>query len=351
MMNSLEQSVDHFRSIEKAKKIPLTFDNPKITLGFILGMYAFALEENHHFSTAEAVGREALKINQRDTWAVHAVNHVMEMEGRQKEGIRFLTSTVDDWKHSRILSCHNFWHLCLHYIELGKFEMALEIFDKEMAPRFKEASILDLVDGSSLLYRIELEGYSVGVHRWQPLIDAFSPHTRRILLFNDTHIMMTNRHRPQDAANLVQSMRDYIGRKDITNCTNRRRSEEIGLTLMEGLRAVNERRYNEAVHLLYPLLRDQKLIKIGGSEAQRDIFNVTLIHAMVMAKNPNYKGLLYDMLDTRNSSKKFGSPLTARWIERAKAAYEKEDEASFIPKSMQSAIFAPPRTAKPLNAT
>jgi tetratricopeptide (TPR) repeat protein len=339
MAAHMEKSASHFRDLAKTKKIPLTYDQPHMTLGFVLGMYAFTLEEIHHFQEAEKIGREALKINPRDTWAVHAVNHVMEMEGRQKEGIQFLTSTVQDWKHSRVLCCHNFWHLCLHYIELGKFDHALEIFDKEMLPRYNEASILDLVDGSSLLYRIELEGKSVGIHRWQPLVDAFRPHRNRVLLFNDAHFMMANRHFPKESSDLIRSLKDYVGNSTLYQCTNRKISCDIGLPLLEGLRCVNEKRYNDAVHLLYPLLRDHKLIKIGGSEAQRDIFNVTLIHAMIMSQNPNYKNLLYDMLEDRMMCKKYGSPLTSRWIERAKQVFDDKPAPSYVPKSMQGMIF------------
>lgn len=53
----------------------------------------------------------ALQINRRDCWATHAKAHVLEMEGRAKEGIHFLESTVEDWKGGGGLACHNFWHL------------------------------------------------------------------------------------------------------------------------------------------------------------------------------------------------------------------------------------------------
>ncbi len=57
---------------------------------FVLGFYAFGLEENRDFQQAEEMGRQSLAIRPGNPYAVHAVCHVMEMNGRQTGGLRFM---------------------------------------------------------------------------------------------------------------------------------------------------------------------------------------------------------------------------------------------------------------------
>ena len=55
--------------------------------GFVLGMYAFAREECGDYAAGESIGRQAVEINPDDLWGVHAVAHVLEMQGRHREGM------------------------------------------------------------------------------------------------------------------------------------------------------------------------------------------------------------------------------------------------------------------------
>src|SRR5580704_10824554 len=61
--------------------------------GYVQGMYAFGLEENAAYRQAESRARAALDHNPRDVWSVHALAHVFEMEGSQRDGVEFLTKS------------------------------------------------------------------------------------------------------------------------------------------------------------------------------------------------------------------------------------------------------------------
>ncbi|HXH02793.1 MAG TPA: hypothetical protein VNN09_05670 [Candidatus Competibacteraceae bacterium] len=86
---------------------------------YILGMYAFGLEECNHYAEAEQAGRRALELEPGDGWSVHAVAHVMEMQGRYEEGIEWLTSREQDWVLDNGFAFHNWWHLALYHMERG----------------------------------------------------------------------------------------------------------------------------------------------------------------------------------------------------------------------------------------
>src|SRR5262249_42616866 len=58
--------------------------------GTILSCRCFANEECGHYAAAESDGWAALAIDPADFWGIHGVAHIMEMQGRHREGIELL---------------------------------------------------------------------------------------------------------------------------------------------------------------------------------------------------------------------------------------------------------------------
>ena len=77
--------------------------------------YAFSLEETGRYRDAEAAAYQSLAMSEQSPWATHALGHVFEEDVGANEGIKFLTSTRDNWKGS-LLSSHISWHLCLYHL-------------------------------------------------------------------------------------------------------------------------------------------------------------------------------------------------------------------------------------------
>jgi tetratricopeptide (TPR) repeat protein len=139
------------------------------TFGLLQGMYAFGLEETGEYERAERAALQALEIDEGDVWAVHAMAHVLEMQGRLKEGEAFLESSASHWRDS-FFAVHNWWHLALYYIELDKLDSALDLYDGPIRQR-RSSEWLDLVDAASLLWRLSLLGVDTG-DRAQELVSV-----------------------------------------------------------------------------------------------------------------------------------------------------------------------------------
>ncbi|CAD5118358.1 DgyrCDS7067 [Dimorphilus gyrociliatus] len=256
--------------------------------GYLHGMLAFGLCETNLYADAEKSAKTALSINSKDAWATHALAHVLEMTGRQIEGISFMSSTVTDWSFCGMLSCHNFWHWAVYHIEKGEYQAALDIYDSAVGTAsIKSGTMLDIVDACSLLYRLELEGQKVG-KRWEELFETcykhYGDHT---LAFNDSHLFMCySANKEKDVAKdfltslqnfLTENPEDYQGK-----CIRK-----VGLNVCKAIDSFDNGNFEDAVNFLLPIRYD--IIKIGGSNAQRDVFNLLLINSALKSENVHHR--------------------------------------------------------------
>ena len=127
---------------------------------YVLGMLAFGLEECNQYPEAERTARRALEIEPKDGWSVHAVTHVMEMQGRIDEGVAWLETREADWAPDNGFAYHNWWHLALFHLDRQRYEHALQLFDRRIYPGPSELA-LQLVDATAMLWRMYLVGVDV----------------------------------------------------------------------------------------------------------------------------------------------------------------------------------------------
>lgn len=275
--------------------------------GYLLGMYAFGLEENANYGRAEDVGRRALDLNPRDPWAVHAVQHVFEMQGRVHDGIEWLNATSGNWADSA-LSFHNWWHLALHQLELGDIPAALDVYDRLVHPK-ETVVALELVDATQLLARISLRGGNVG-DRWQALADCWTKTAEGgFYVFNDLHALIAYAFagREQDAARMLAALERAAAGPD----ANAHATREVGLAIGRAIIAMAGGRPAAAVEELLPVR--SRANRIGGSHAQRDLVQLTAISAALAAGN----GRLARALASERTEQKPASPLNWRLAARA----------------------------------
>ena len=243
---------------------------------FVLGLYAFGLEETGDLKRAEDFGREALSRNPRDAWATHALAHVMETANRHDEGVAFLKSTRADWGDAHFMAGHNGWHLALFLIEQGRFDEVLADYDRFSAVRLAGDGTLDRVDAAALLWRLELEGVDVG-NRWTPVADKWMAHVDdHVLAFNDLHCAIAAARSP-DPGDVKRFRHSLDAYERLGSGDNRQVTAEVGRRLIDGALAFAGGDPARAVEAVLPVRHEA--FRIGGSHAQRDIVNLTLIAA------------------------------------------------------------------------
>jgi tetratricopeptide (TPR) repeat protein len=148
-----------------------------------------ALEECGAYQEAERWGREAVERNPGDLWAIHSVAHVLEMQGRSAEGVKWLNYTPDQWAKKNPFKAHVWWHAALFFLAQGEYERALSLYDNEICSVNSETYV-DVSNRAALLKRLEMSGVDIG-ERWKEL----SEHSEKrihdhMLPFRDAHFCL-----------------------------------------------------------------------------------------------------------------------------------------------------------------
>ena len=249
----------------------------------VLGMHAFGLEETADYAQAELQGRRAVDLEPRDGWAWHAVAHVAEMRNAPRDGIAWLRPHRDTWSAGSFLIVHNTWHLALFELELDGHDEALRLYDETIAGGGMP-QLLDLVDASAMLWRLHLRGVDVGV-RWQPLAERWAQlHAEGgagQYAFNDLHAMLAyvGVGREADQRALLDSMQAALDKDDDNAVFTR----DVGLPAAQAIRAFAQGDAAQAVRLLRPVR--SRAHRFGGSHAQRDLIDLTLLAAVERASD------------------------------------------------------------------
>jgi hypothetical protein len=273
----------------------------------MLGMHAFGLEETGDYARAEAAGRRGVELEPRDGWSQHAVAHVMEMQNRTEEGIAWMRGN-DQWAGDSFFQVHNWWHLALYHLEIGDIEAVLELFDTGIGGG-RSGVVMDMVDASAMLWRLHLRGVDVG-DRWQAVADGWAPIAAAgSYAFNDVHAVMAfigaGRRSAADA--VLAAQREAMARPG----DNAAFTAEVGHAVTQALIAFGDGDYARTVALIRPVRSISH--RFGGSHAQRDVIDLTLIEAAFRA---GY-GALAAALATERADRRHESPLSQLFVRRA----------------------------------
>lgn len=305
--------------------------------GIVQGCYAFGLEENGQFERAEEHGLIALGVRPDDVWALHAVTHSFEMRGAIADGLRFMTERSNDWAEGNLFSAHNWWHKSLFNTDIGNYSAAFEIYDNAIFNQDSSKIALVLLDASSLLWRLHLQRVPVA-DRFSKLADSWDAVAQEpFYVFNDVHAVMAyvGSGRIAAARAVVNRLDQYIanGHQDTNNYHN---TVRVGRPLARALVAFGEDRYETALDLLYSVR--ENAIEFGGSEAQRDAIDRTLLEAAIRSGRFNLAGALASERVNLNPSNPYNWSKMAEAL-RLSQALERAGESDARSQSLRDEVL------------
>jgi tetratricopeptide (TPR) repeat protein len=245
----------------------------------VLAMYAFGLEENGQYRRAEKLARRALALDPQHPGAVHVIAHVMEMQGRGREGLAFLAATESAWIEGTGFSVHLAWHRALFQLDSNNPESALATYDAQIA-NARAPGMSVLADASALLWRLQLRSIEVG-GRWRVLADRWEMQTLAgARPFYVVHAMMAfaAAGRTAAAARLFEALPDT----DTSDASLSFPEDALAPPFCEALLAFARSDYAACVEWLTRVRHIAH--RCGGSLAQCDLIHLTFTEAALRAR-------------------------------------------------------------------
>ncbi len=238
--------------------------------------HAFAQCECGLLEAAQPRAERALSANPANAWAAHARAHVHYERGEDQASYRFLTDWLADYPRGGQLHGHLSWHFAICALMLGDAGRALEIFDDSIRPgRADGPPLLVLCDAAALLWRMELAGCPREHGPWQALRSyALERFPKAGLTFADVHnaviFAVTGDH--ESSSRLAAELRAGIGKQW---------AADVAEPIARGFEAFARKDWSGACDAIAPTF--DSLVRIGGSRAQRDLVENTLLAALLRA--------------------------------------------------------------------
>jgi len=264
---------------------------------WFLGAHGFARTEALGWKAGAPLVERALALAPRNAHAAHAWAHVCYEQGADQDGTAFVAAWLPEYPKAGPLHCHLSWHQALFELGLGRPEAALALFEAGIRPGASQcAPFSTLVDSASLLWRRELAGAPRRPEAWS----AVAQHARASfpaigISFADVHCAVA-----LAAAGDAEGLARWVGllREGVEQ--GRVPAGSVVPVVAEAMGAFARGRYEDAIGALAPVV--EQLVRVGGSWAQRDLFEHTLLAAYVRAGRPaEARALLARRIDRRPS--------------------------------------------------
>jgi Flp pilus assembly protein TadD len=240
--------------------------------------HGMALSENGERAAAGPKIDRSLMQNPKNPWAAHARAHLCYENGDAEAGRAFLTAWLPNYPRQGALYSHLSWHLALAHLEMGDAAAALALFRQAFAPDVHTGPPRGKVtDPVSFLWRWELAGQPRDAAAWH-LAYAYAagafPHAGAA--FCDMHVALA-----QTVTGDVAGLQTGSRQMHELAARGRYPSEGLVPAVSDAFAAFERRDFAAAIGRLEPIAGE--LERIGGSRAQLDLIEFTLLRAYIGA--------------------------------------------------------------------
>jgi len=234
--------------------------------------HAMALSEDGQLGAAWEKIERSVAANPNNAHGAHGYAHVCYESGELDTARSFLSSWLSTYPREGFFYGHLSWHLSLCEIQAGNWAQALQLYQDAIAlDRHSGGPQQKISDGAAFLWRSELAGHPRDAAAWRTLYDyASSALPRPGNGLADLHVILTQAVMADDAR--ARQIEDLAR-------AGRYPSGSYLPALARGFAAVERGDYSDAIAALAQFVAENE--RIGGSRAQHDLIEFTLLKAYI----------------------------------------------------------------------
>jgi tetratricopeptide (TPR) repeat protein len=234
--------------------------------------HAMALSEDGQLGAAWEKIERSVAANPNNAHGAHGYAHVCYESGELDTARSFLSSWLSTYPREGFFYGHLSWHLSLCEIQAGNWAQALQLYqDAIVLDRHSGGPQQKISDGAAFLWRSELAGHPRDAAAWRTLYDyASSALPRPGNGLADLHVILAQAVMADDAR--ARQIEDLAR-------AGRYPSGSYLPALARGFAAVERGDYSDAIAALAQFVAENE--RIGGSRAQHDLIEFTLLKAYI----------------------------------------------------------------------
>ncbi len=223
-------------------------------------------------ATGRALTERAIALKPANANAAHSLSHALFEQGEAASACSFLSGWLPAHEKASFLHGHLCWHIALTALDEGDTDGALEIYRQHLAADCGYPPLNVFTDRASLLWRLALAGKTGLEPHWQEVAafgDRYFP--KAGVHFADVH------HALVAAATGDANLETRLAELEARNADGKLAPGRAAIDICRGIRAFAEGDNDNAIKFLEPAMSE--LVRIGGSHAQRELWEDTLIVA------------------------------------------------------------------------